>query len=713
MTPRRRQNLLRLLKPRHVALIGGRDAEIVAGECARIGFAGPVWPVNPKRATMGAHRCYPRIEDLPEAPDAVFLGVPREAAIDALDRLRRMGAGGIVCYAAGFGELGAGEGRDAEQRLVEAAGDMALIGPNCYGLINYLDRVALWPFAHGGSSPGYGAAIVTQSGMLSSDLTMSQRSLPFAYMVSAGNQAVLSLEDFLDVLVDDDAVRAIGLHIEGLKDVSGFADAASRALAAGKAVVALKTGTSKVGARLTESHTGSLAGSDALYDALFDRLGVVRVTSPAQLIETLKFAVIAGIPRGLRIAGFTCSGGGATMLADMGEKHGLDFAAPTASTRQKLVERLPPIATVSNPLDYTTPIWGDPERLPPVLAALLADGYDAAVIVQDYPLPGIDESKPYYRNDTVSFVQATRAAGIPAAVCSTLPENLDAETRAFLVGEHVAPMQGIVETIEALAGLAHAGRRRQSGADLRLPLPQVRADTRMLRLDEWQAKRLLAPIGIVTPKGCIASLETIEAAATSLGFPLALKLIHKDIAHKTEAGAVTLGLDSPATVKAEAIAMQRRVGRHHPHVAASEHRFLVERMAPRPRAELLVGIRNDPGFGLAMTLASGGVLTELVGDAATLLLPAGRAAIAEAINRLKVSRLLGGYRGQQAIDLAQLLDALVRLGEFAQANASSVGEIEINPLFVLDSGVIAIDALVSVVEGSALAAGDMHEQKQA
>lgn len=703
MSPERRRNLERLLKPRHVALIGGRDAEIVAGECARIGFAGPIWPVNPNRTTIGGHRCYACIEDLPEAPDAVFLAVPREAAIDAVARLRAIGAGGIVCYTAGFGELGAGEGSHAEQRLSEAAGDMALIGPNCYGHINYLDRVALWPFAHGGSSPGYGAAIVTQSGMLSSDLTMSQRSLPFAYMISAGNQAVLSLEDFLDVLVDDKAVRAIGLHIEGLKDVAGFADAASRALEAGKPVVALKTGTSKVGARLTESHTGSLAGSDALYDALFDRLGVVRVPSPAQLIETLKFAVVSGIPRGTRIAGFTCSGGGATMLADLGEKHGLAFPAPTEARRTALVERLPAIATVSNPLDYTTPIWGDPERLPPVLSTFLGDGYDAAVIVQDYPLPGIDESKHYYRNDTVSFVQATRGAGIPAAVCSTLPENLDAETREFLVGEGVAPMQGIAETVEALAGLARVWKRWQSGGDLRLPAPQIRASTAMLQLDEWQGKQLLAQIGIPTPEGRIASLEALGAAAEAVGFPVALKLVHRSVAHKTEAGAVTLGLESAGAVKAEAVAMQRRVAKHHP--GMSEHCFLAERMAPKPRAELLVGVRNDPTFGLAMTLASGGVLTELVGDAATLLLPADRTAIEAALDRLKLAKLLKGYRGQPAVDTAPLIDALARLAAFALANAAAVSEIEINPLFVLECGVLAVDALVTIVASSALARG--------
>ncbi|MGI9464937.1 MAG: CoA-binding protein, partial [Aestuariivirgaceae bacterium] len=425
MTPARRKNLERLLKPRHVALIGGRDAVVVAGECARIGYSGPVWPVNPKRDDIGGHKCFAAIEDLPEAPDAVFLAIPVEPAIDAITRLKAIGAGGIVCYTAGFGELG-GDGAEAEQALIEAAGDMALVGPNCYGLINYLDQLALWPFAHGGGCDGYGAAIVTQSGMLSSDLTMNQRSVPLAYMISAGNQSVLHLEDFIDVLAEREEVRVIGLHIEGLRDVSRFAEVALKAANAGVPIVALKTGTSRVGSQLTISHTGSLSGTDELYQALFDRFGIIRVDSPAQLLETLKFICIAGIPKGRRVAGFTCSGGGATMLADHGERLGLDFPQPEAATANRLRDALPHTATVSNPLDYTTPIWGFPDKVTPVFNTMFEDAYDAAVLVQDYPLDGLNADKQSYLNDAGSFIEATGRAALPAAVISTLPENIDA-----------------------------------------------------------------------------------------------------------------------------------------------------------------------------------------------------------------------------------------------------------------------------------------------
>ena len=269
------------------------------------------------------------MDDLPEPPDAVFLAIPREPAIEALSTLDAIGAGGVVCYTAGFGEIGE-NGASAEAALAEAAGDLALIGPNCYGLINYIDKVALWPFAHGGDCPGFGAAIITQSGMLSSDLSMNQRSTPLTYMISAGNQTVLHLEDFIDLLCEREEVRAIGLHIEGLKDIPRFEQAALKALQQGVPIVALKTGKSSIGAELTVSHTGSLSGADDLYNALFARLGIIRVTSPTQLLETLKWISVAGFPGGNRVGGLTCSGGGATMLADHAEEIGLDFSKPSA-----------------------------------------------------------------------------------------------------------------------------------------------------------------------------------------------------------------------------------------------------------------------------------------------------------------------------------------------------------------------------------------------
>lgn len=694
MTPQQLNNLDRLLAPRHIAFVGGRDATVAIGEAHRIGFPGAIWPVNPKRQEMAGHACFASVADLPQAPDAVFLAVPVAQAIDTVRQLNARGSGGIVCYTAGFGEAGP-DGQLAEQELVAAAGDMALIGPNCYGVINYLSRAAMWPFAHGGNTPGYGAAIITQSGMLSSDLTMSQRSVPLTHMISIGNQAVVTIEMLVDHLCAQPEVRAIGLHIEGLRDVAAFARACIKAARLGKPVVALKTGSSAIGKALTSSHTGSLSGQDDLYDALFARCGVIRVHSPAALMETLKFICIAGVPQGNRLAGFTCSGGGATMLADHADKIGLRFPAYKHQTAEALRELLPPIATVSNPLDYTTPIWGHADLTRPVFAAALADGFDAAVLVQDYPAPGLDESRSWYLADGDAFADAVQAAGVPAAICSTLPENMDAATREHLIARGIAPMQGINEALEALAAAAWChDMHNRIAAECPADLLDIAPDQVLTPLDEATAKQRLAAAGITVPVGQTCTALTAPDAAREIGFPVALKMVGPKLLHKTEAGAVALGLTSEEEVSGAIIKMQADVASHQPD--AMTDTFLVEQMQPAPLAELIVSIRRDSQFGLAMTLGSGGILVELLGDSVTVLLPCNETDIKRALEGLKVYRLLRGFRGRPEVDINALARDLHRLASFMEQNCAELAEIEINPLFVHASSICAVDALIHV-----------------
>jgi acyl-CoA synthetase (NDP forming) len=692
-------NLLRLLQPRHIAVIGGETAAVVIAECRRRGFAGPVWPVNPNRSTLADLRCFARVADLPEAPDAVYLAIPQEAAIATLAELATIGAGGVVCYTAGFSETGL-QGAQVEQRLLAAAGNLALLGPNCYGLINYLDRIALWPFAHGGFCPGYGAAIITQSGMLSSDITMSQRSLPLAFMISIGNQTMLRFEDFLDVLSEREEVRAFGLHLEGLKDIVRFEAAARLVLQRNRPIVALKTGTSALGSALTLSHTASLSGTHELYSALFDRLGIITVTNPVQLLETLKFISVAGVPRGRRIAGLTCSGGSATMLADHAAAIGLSFPQPAQPTAALLRQQLPATATVSNPLDYTTPIWGVEARTGPVFEAFLADGYDAAVIVQDYPAAGLDESRPSYASDTLSFIAAAAAHDLPAAVCSTLPENLDATTRDELVAKKIAPMQGLPECLNALASSAWYRARRLAliGQTARPRLPPLDI-TAMRSLDEAEAKAIVSGFGVPVPQGRVANAKEAPDIAAALGFPVALKMLSPHLLHKTEAGAVRLGLANRDAVAGALEPMRQAVLSYD--AGALGTSFLVERMIGPPVAELLVGVRRYHDFGCAMTLASGGVFVELLSDAVTILLPATRDELEAALGLLKISRLINGYRGGVAGDHRALLDGLERLAAHVASPDSPILEVEINPLFVLEDGIAAVDVVMRVARPSA------------
>ena len=694
MTPAQKVNFERLIKPKHIAFVGGVDAEIAIGEAKRAGFNGLIWPVNPRREQLGGHKCFQTLEDLPSAPDAVYLAIPRDHALNAVKDLAKLGAGGIVCYTAGFGEADP-EGQEAENLLAEYAGDMALIGPNCYGIINYIDKVALWPFAHGGSCPGYGAAIITQSGMFSSDITMSQRSLPLSYMVSAGNQTVMGLADFIDILCEKPEVRAIGLHIEGLSDVSLFEKAALKALELNKPVVALKTGTSKIGSTLTLSHTGSLSGSKELYEALFKRTGVISVNNPSQFLETLKYLCVSGCPKQENIIGFTCSGGGATMLADKAEDIGLKFPNFNKEKSDKLVGLLPEIATLSNPLDYTTPIWGQPEKTRPVFQEAMNQVLaQSAILVQDYPAKGLDESLVYYRNDALAFAEAAADNNLPAAICSTIPENFDAETRDLLVSLGVSPMQGIHEALNAISHAATWNKNRVHilGTKLDSVFEVVANLDRLSVLDEYESKALLKKNGFNVPQGKLCLDKVTSNDLGSLNFPVALKMVSSKILHKTELNAVVLNVEGEFELRAAVKKMRSSVSKKAPNLVSN--RYLIEEMANTPLAELIVGIRSDSQFGLSLTIGSGGILVDLIGDVSTIMLPTHSGEIREAIKHLKVFKLLDGFRGKPKVKLDVVVDAIMKLVIFAEENINLISEIEINPMFVYEDSVQMVDALI-------------------
>lgn len=683
-----RSPLARLLSPRTIAVIGGREAGEVMRQCDKIGFAGEVWPVNPKRAEMAGRKTFASVADLPEAPDASFIAIPREALIAAVAALAARGAGGAVCYAAGFAETGA-EGAMLERELVARSGAMALTGPNCYGHINYLDGAALWPDQHGGLRVQRGVAIVTQSGNIGQNLTMQKRSLPLAYLVTVGNMAKGDMADYIDAFLDDRRVTAIGLHIEGLGDIPAFARAAARARERGVPIVAVKAGRSAAGAAIALSHTASLAGEDRLYDALFARLGVARAPDLSVFAETLKLLHVNGPLKGRAISSMSCSGGEASLAADLAAAHGLAAPALPSQTIAALADVLGARVPLSNPLDYHTYIWGDKAAQTACFAAMMQGGFDMNLLVLDFPR-GDRCDGAVWEVTMQAFAQARRATGAAAALVSSLPESLPEAHGAWLLGEGVAPMQGLGEAFAALAlaaGIGEAWARepplalRGAGAP-----PQG-----VLQLDEHAAKQALAALGLGVPESRIAALAAVGPAAMEIGFPVAVKALTAAIAHKTEAGAVRLNLATAAAADAAARAMAHLSGQ-----------FLVERMHTGAVAELLIGVTREPQFGLTLTIGAGGVLVELLGDAASLLLPVTRGDAARALASLRVSRLLRGYRGRPAGDVDAALDAVMAIARYAQAHWNTLAELDVNPLLVLPQGegAVAVDALIRMARAA-------------
>lgn len=462
----RARNLDRLLRPRHVAVIGGDDAAMAARQCGAFGFDGPVWAVNRTRADLGGYPCLRSVEALPGVPDAVFLAVPKAATLPLVKELRELGAGGVVCFAAGYAEQGR-EGRQHQDALVAQAGDMALLGPNCYGLINSADGVALWPYLHGCSRVERGVALISQSGMLATSLTMNARSVAFSHVISIGNQAMLGAEDFIEALEHDPCVSAFALYIEGLRDAGRFERVARRLAGRGRPIVALLAGRSRPAARIIARHTGaSGADTQAVGGCLADA-GVIQVQTPNQLLETLKFVSASQPPKGTRMAAFTCSGGDAAVLADCGEAHGIAFPQPSRRVAARLRRLMPAIATVSNPLDCTTQLWGRPE-IEGVFATMLEDEYDVALFVQDWPRPDIAFDKETDLREAAQFAAAARRRGIPAIICSSMFENIDADTRGQLLSVGAVPMQGFAEAMAAVSQASwfgSAAARLAAGTD--------------------------------------------------------------------------------------------------------------------------------------------------------------------------------------------------------------------------------------------------------
>ncbi|MEM7194627.1 MAG: acetate--CoA ligase family protein [Pseudomonadota bacterium] len=699
-----KQNLERLLRPRHIAFVGGSDAAFAAQQCAEL-FDGPVWGVNPKRSSMGNVPCYPDVESLPEAPDAVFLATPKSSAEGIVKALAEMGAGGVACFTAGYGELGKSS-EDEERRLVSAAGDMALMGPNCYGLINYTIGATLWPFGTGSSHCDRGFALVMQSGMLPANITMNDRSAPISYVISAGNQSMLAIEDYVDVLIDDTAVSAIGIYAEGIRDLNQFCQVGFRALQLGKPVVILKAGSSRIAAELSVSHTGSMSGPDDAFNALFERLGMIRVSAPVQMLETLKFLSISGPLKGDKIAAFTCSGGDAAMVADLAEHEGLVLEPPGEEVSALLKEKLPPIATVSNPLDYTTPLWGNREVMPELFAAMSADNYDGAMLVQDFPPAHIHSDNSLYRNDAQSFIEACQSAGVPGAICSDLPENMDADTRQIILRGGVTPLQGLDSGLRAISDSVRYGRMRDNVLSMQDPLPEFSstvpfAAAKSFVWNEFDSKTALRNYGVPVPAGLSCERGDLNRAVAELQFPLALKVIDPVLPHKTDAGAVRLNLQSEAEVIRAAAELEKSVKQFDPTLVP--RRFLVEEMAADAIAELIVGIRTDCQFGQLLVLGSGGTLTELVHDSVTGFVDDSAIAIRSQLEKLTASRLVEGYRGQKSGNVDEVVAAIIRICNWARDHTLTMIEMEVNPLIVTELGPVAVDALIRTVPEARIA----------
>ena len=679
--------LERLLRPEHAVVIGGGVwGRAIIQQCRKIGFKGALYAVHPKADEIEGVKAYRSVADLPVVPDAAFIGVNRDVTVDIVRALAEIGAGGAVCFASGFLEAieENADGALLQEALVKAAGDMPIIGPNCYGFVNYLDDFCLWPDQHGGTHVDAGVAIVTQSSNILINLTMQKRGLPIAYALTAGNQAQMSLSALGRALLDDERVTALGLHIEGIGDLADFEALARHAAALNKPIIALKVGRSEQAQQATISHTASLAGSEASADALFKHLGIIRVDSLSVMIESLKILHLTGALSGKRIASASCSGGEASLMADTAllDGKGLVYPALTRQQHEGLRAALGDMVALANPLDYHTYIWGDVAAMSDAYTALFDAPLDLGVVVVDFPRSDrCDDAAWRCVIDAASQAQAR--VRTPIALLASLAETMPEDVAIACIANGILPLNGLSEGLSAIAAAASYSAPSQHSP---LAAPDI---GEAVMLDEAEAKKRLAGFGLDVPRHITVTAESLP---DDLGFEYPVVLKAMGLAHKSDAGGVVIGLaDRNSLESALAEMHQNQIGGTH---------YLIEEMITSPIAELLVGVVGDPVHGYLLTIAAGGILTELLQDSVSLTLPIQEKALDEALAKLKIAPLLYGYRGKEGVNLDALTKAVMAIQNYVIAHDKAVTEIEVNPLILTADRAVGVDALIRTGETS-------------
>jgi acetate---CoA ligase (ADP-forming) len=679
-------DIRRLIAPRSIAVVGaGAWTDAVAAGNAAIGYSGTIWRVHPSRPSTAGTTYYRSIAELPGVPDATFVAVPNYEAPGVARALTARGAGGFVCFSAGFAETGTQKGLDLTAELTKSAGELPFFGPNCYGFVNFFDRVAMMPDQIVGSAVERGVALICQSGTIALTLMFNDRSLPIGYLFTVGNQTCLAVEDLIELLCDDPRVTAFGLYIEGIKDPDRLSRAAQRARLAAKPIAVIKSGRTAAAARTAHSHTGALAGADQIFESFCRRAGIARCDTLGTLCETLKLFHAGGPLPGNRVLVMGASGGDMAMTADVARDLELDFSPipqPAAETlRTLLTDRV----TIANPFDIHTYLWLDPPALKRVFFEVLYAGFDAAGFMLDSP--------PEQKADTASFdavidvfIEAARGAPTRAALIASLPETLSQRIRERCLQGGVIPLQGQREALEALALAGGVGAAWRIDPPMQLQLPEkASASCAIYALGEHEGKAELALFGLAIPRGRIVAAHAAAEAAAELGFPVAIKAAAAALEHKTEAGGVALNIRTVA----EATQSAERLSKLSP-------MLLVEEMVTDGVAEILIGVIVDPQFGQVLVIGAGGVFTEIMEDSVSLLPPWTRDSIAAGLKSLAIARLFSGYRGKPPVDLDALIGAVLSVARYAAANVSRLVEIDVNPVIVRPRGLgaVAVDTMI-------------------
>ena len=684
-----------LFRPRSVAILGASDDPTrISGRPVRYliegGFKGPIYPVNPNRDTVQGLKAYKSLADVPETPDVALLAVPAGLTEQAVRECVARGVRAAVIFSAGYAESG-GEGLAIQKRITDIArsGGLRLLGPNCLGVFNpqtgffgtftqSLDR----EMPHAGP-----LGIVSQSGAYGSHIAYlaRQRGIGINYWITTGNEADVDVAESLEWMAAQPDIKVIMAYVEGVRDGERFRHALALAQKNRKPVVMMKVGRSEIGARAASSHTASLAGSDAIYDALFRQYGVHRAATTEEQID-VAYACARGIfPSGNKLGVVTLSGGAGVLISDAAERYGMDVA-PMPPAAQEALKALLPFATVTNPVDTTAQALNDMTLLARNIEVMLDQGgYDALI--------GFFTTVPNTRTLSGPLREAI------ADGCARFPDRLIAlemvadrevmrnyERAGFLVFEDAD------RAVAALAALARFGQAFGRAAEIRpvSPAPSIGTEA----LSEHAAKALLGAAGVpFLAERLAADAGAAGDAADAIGYPVVLKIVSAQIEHKTEIGGVIVGVADRSGVEKGFATLLERAAAYRTDAAIEG--VLVAPMAKKG-VEVIVGVSRDPVFGPAVMFGLGGVHVEVLKDVTFRLAPFGRGEAMRMIGEIRGRAMLDGVRGAAPSDVDALADLLVGISEFAAAHRDDVETVDLNPVIALPKGegVVALDALV-------------------
>lgn len=697
-------NLKKLLQPKTVAVIGASEKEGFGGDTCRniIEYTKDMkntFFVNPKRDNVFGFSCYKSISDIPVDIDMIIICTPQKTVETLLIEASKKGCGGAVVFASGYSEVGTEEGREAEEslkRLCEKL-NIALMGPNCAGFVNYINDVYPFAFISKKRDRKGNVGLISQSGQLCLSL-MESPDIKFSYAISAGNSKIVTMEDYIDFLVEDENTKVVSIYIEGVREPKKFINSLKKAAVKRKPIVVLKAGRSEKGRKNAASHTGSLSGSDKTFDAVFKKYGVIRVDDMEELLATSHmFSVIDKLPEKPAFACMNLSGGETGICADIGFINGINFPDFTEETLTKLKEQLPFYASPSNPLDTTASLSYDADLYAGALRTVMSDENIGVVLIGYTLLLEIADPAIYYMAEGIEKV-INEGNSKPIIMLPFLENTRNYEYAEKLGSLGIPILPPCVYAFKVLKYLADFIEYKFEDRTLEIALPDESNLSNTKALSEVESKMLLKQYGIPIDEAFVVRDEA-EAlvAAKKIGYPLVMKIESSDIPHKSDVGGVKLNINSEKEVLKAYKEILNNVNLHKP--KAKINGILMQKMMPKGM-EVIIGVNNDAQFGPMVLVGLGGVFVEVFEDVALYPAPLNRKEASKMIRELKAYKMLTGYRGEKPCDLDALVDMIVKISIFADKNKNTLSEVDINPLFVYPEGmgVGVADALVVLKE---------------